>query len=157
MTDWNPASALLSEFEERAEAYWCQGRIQDALCIYESLRIEGEDPARNTGRRWEAWMYLGEFERAWQESDRHEGSQKDTSGRVLIRCCRGIGGAVQFLRFLPQLRRRCRRPEVETPEGLYPLMKFFRNSTGIDFSVGPYDSREFDCEVEFPLVIAAGP
>jgi hypothetical protein len=81
-------------------------------------------------------MLLGEFEHAWRESDLADAwfprPVPATFGRLVIRCLRGLGDAIQFLRFLPLLRPRCARVEVEAPHGLLPLLHCMR---GIDEAV----------------------
>jgi hypothetical protein len=137
----------IPEIERRAQLYWGAGRVREALACYERLLAEGEDPMRNALRRWEAWMYLGEFDRAWQESDRYEGS-REVAGRVLVRCCRGLGDAIQFLRFLPQLAKKCSYVAVEAPERLVPLFGFFENRASAGIAAVSADPRQFDMEVE---------
>jgi hypothetical protein len=70
-------------------------------------------------------MLLGHFERAWKESDllaRHSGVQS-LPGRVLVRCLRGLGDALQFLRYVPLLRRQCSWVGVQAPLALRPLLE----------------------------------
>src|SRR5205823_13382669 len=93
----------------------------------------GEDPRENTSYRWTCWMLLGEFERAWHESDLSgssiRGQHPFASRHVLIRCLRGLGDAIQFLRYTPALKKRCARVSVQAPAHLIPLLERIR---GID-------------------------
>ncbi|HEX5430523.1 MAG TPA: glycosyltransferase family 9 protein [Bryobacteraceae bacterium] len=94
-------------------------------------------------------MRLGEFERAWGESDRVSGGPAALpSGRILIRCCRGLGDAIQFLRYAPGLKRHGDSVAVQGPLRLLPLLKHMR---GIDRAIPleeAIDAREYDSEIE---------
>lgn len=94
-------------------------------------------------------MRRGEFELAWRESNRSESSFGDcdpfTRGHLLIRCRRGLGDAIQFLRYAPLLKRTCSRLTVEAPApGLLPLLRLAPAvDEAVEKAVG-----EFACEVE---------
>lgn len=97
-------------------------------------------------------MLLGEFEGAWQESDRCGSSFRGTlpiqGGRVLIRCLRGLGDAIQFLRYARPLRDHCDRLTVHVPPRLLPLCSIV---AGIDEAISlnePLESTVFDYELE---------
>ncbi|WP_398466604.1 glycosyltransferase family 9 protein [Tardiphaga sp.] len=81
---------------------------------------------RRTESKWATAMRRSEFERAWQISDeilrvppvplqpKHHGPRHQqriwrgeplAGRRVLVRCYHGLGDTIQFLRFLPHLRR----------------------------------------------------
>lgn len=71
-------------------------------------------------------MLDGDFERAWQITDRLELDRGPVRGgchllwngaplagrTVLVRCCHGLGDTIQFLRYLPLLRRVAKRVNV---------------------------------------------
>ena len=75
--------------------------------------------------RWKEAMLAGEFETAWQETDRIEQPRREQERRgefiwqpnfllwngkafqgrqVLVRCNHGLGDTLQFARFLPRVR-----------------------------------------------------
>ncbi|HKT86059.1 MAG TPA: hypothetical protein VJQ77_08245 [Novosphingobium sp.] len=93
--------------------------------------------------QWVSAMRAGDHERAWWVSERHAGSDMpgkpddpalpyhrrhvwdlgDITGRhVLVRCYHGLGDTIQFLRFLPELRRRARSVTLEIQPRLLPLL-----------------------------------
>lgn len=93
-------------------------------------------------------MLLGEFERAWRESDRISHDAAFPSGRALIRCSRGLGDAIQFLRYTPDLKRHCNQIAVQGPPRLLPLLHHMR---GIDRAIALEDvveDGEYDSEIE---------
>jgi hypothetical protein len=108
-------------------------------------------------------MLLGEFESAWRESDLADAwfprPVPATFGRLVIRCLRGLGDTIQFLRFLPRLRARCDRIEVEAPSGLLPLLHCMQ---GIDEVVpmglaAPLHEGDVQVECsELPYMLRAG-
>jgi hypothetical protein len=71
-------------------------------------------------------MLLGRFEKAWEESDRLGLSlrlQARRSDPVVVRCLRGLGDAIQFLRFAPALRRCFATLTIQAPPRLIPLLR----------------------------------
>jgi hypothetical protein len=94
--------------------------------FYEALRT-GESPRVHVNERWTCWMLLGEFERAWQESDvvgasfNREAMLQAKS--VSIRCLRGFGDAIQFLRYAPALAARTGSVTVHAPRAMHPLLR----------------------------------
>ena len=109
-----------------------------------------EQASENDGDLWMDAMAAGDFERAWQVSDRvlharkaatpddprvpyhlrfvWDGSAIDASA-VLVRCYHGLGDTLQFCRYLPALRRRARRVTLEAQAELIPLLS---TMAGID-------------------------
>jgi hypothetical protein len=105
----------------------------------ESLRL-GLDPAIGVNERWTIHMLLGDFEAAWRETDRIEEQRRKGSSVtgalvwdgsdffnrvVLLRSLHGLGDAIQFIRYAPLLRRRCRRLLVKAQPILLPLLRTF--------------------------------
>jgi hypothetical protein len=90
---------------------------------------------------WMAAMKRGDFEAAWQVSDRNVGiippdewrrprhEQRIWNGtpvegqRVLVRCYHGLGDTLQFLRYLPRLARVTRELTVWIQPPLIPLLE----------------------------------
>lgn len=94
-------------------------------------------------RQWTNAMRAGDHELAWSLSERHARSGPagrpddpalpyhrrrvwdlgEIAGRnVLVRCYHGLGDTIQFLRFLPELRRRARSVTLEIQPRLLPLL-----------------------------------
>jgi hypothetical protein len=72
-------------------------------------------------------MLVGEFERAWQESD-SVGASFDReivrqAKSVSIRCLRGFGDAIQFLRYAPALAAQTGSVTVHAPRPMHPLLR----------------------------------
>jgi hypothetical protein len=128
---------------DSAECCFARNCIADALhCDQEALRL-GVDSEQGAFRRWSCYMMLGDFERAWQETDRSEAGRRardDTTQqlplhqrrvwnrfplanqRVLLRCYHGLGDTLQFVRFLPNLRNLARGVIVQVQAALLPLL-----------------------------------
>ncbi|MCU1325978.1 MAG: hypothetical protein JWN34_1348 [Bryobacterales bacterium] len=147
-------TALVEAAQHSLEGRACLAELQCrlALASFEQALRLGEPPTEHLHERWICHMLLGDFEGAWQESDLAEAwfprPVPERFGRLVIRCLRGLGDAIQFLRFVPALRRRCDRIEVEAPRGLLPLLACMR---GIDEIVPMGLARPLlpgDCQVE---------
>jgi hypothetical protein len=100
----------------------------------------------NLAQRWLQAASAGDFTSAWAASDTlrnlgidysskerwrrplWDGSPID-SRHVLIRCWRGLGDAIHFIRYAPLVRARASSLTVEAPRALIPL---FRTVRGID-------------------------
>ena len=157
---------------ELAECCFAQNWIADALRYdREALRL-GVDSEAGAFRRWACCMMLGDFERAWEETDRSE-AQRKASGqntldsplherrvwdgssligkRVMVRCFHGLGDTIQFARFLPSL---CSVAERVTVQAQRPLLALLESIPGIESFVplDPLDgigpSAGFDVEIE---------
>jgi hypothetical protein len=105
------------------------GRREPAAALqyfYEALS-RGESPRAHVNERWTCWMLLGEFERAWRESDAVGASfNRETMRRaksVSIRCLRGFGDAIQFLRYAPALSAQTGSVTVHAPRAMHPLLR----------------------------------
>lgn len=119
-----------------ADTHFTRRAIHEALaCLGEAAR-RGLAPEETIGRRWMYWMMLGDYERAWRESDLlarlrgtdaapgHLWDGQPFEGRdVLLRCCHGLGDTIQFIRYAPVLARRCRALTVQAQRELWPLLR----------------------------------
>ena len=117
--------------------------------------------------RWLASMYDGRFAEAWDVSDRaqrlrmncdcscwprHEqfiwrGSSL-AGRRVLVRCYHGLGDTLQFVRFVPRIRRVAREVILWAQPKLLPLLQSLR---GVDRLLPLHDGEpdvEYDVDVE---------
>ena len=94
----------------------------------------------NLARRWLHAASAGDFTSAWATSDILRNQGIDYSGRerwcrplwdgspidgrnVLIRCWRGLGDAIHFIRYAPLVRARASNLTVEAPRALIPLFR----------------------------------
>jgi hypothetical protein len=88
---------------------------------------------------WRQHMRRGDFEAAWRISDRalqnRDGFTRSTRDekstwlgepldrkRVLIRCCYGLGDTLQFVRYVPLLRRAVRHITLQAQASLAPVL-----------------------------------
>jgi HAMP domain-containing protein len=104
-----------------------------AVGLFHQAERLGHDPAACAAQRWYCHMLLGEFERAWRESDAiaqlKRGGERLWDGkpfdgnRVVVRCLHGFGDAIQFLRYGPALRARATRVIFEAPLELVALLR----------------------------------
>jgi hypothetical protein len=125
--------SLAADFYIRALASLQNRAVLQAIEDYNSAERLGYDPGLCSAGRWEAFMLLGLFEKAWQESDRitrigdpdphrlWDGQQSFTGKRIIIRCLHGLGDAIQFLRYVKPLKVQAEFVAVETPRRLMPL------------------------------------
>ena len=105
----------------------------------------GPEFERTNAERWTAAIRDGEFERACRKAI-VPCSRIDYSGRnlglravwrgtpltgrhILIRCWRGLGDTIQFIRYVPLLRPQVRSITIEATEVLFPILT---RAMGID-------------------------
>src|SRR5689334_534337 len=116
-----------------------------------------EQGSVDAARDWIDAMRAGDFARAWELSDEHlcnyRGPEKhigprhqqviwrgeELAGkRVLVRCYHGLGDTIQFLRFMPALRR------VAAEVILFcqaPLLPIVCRSAGVDHALPLHDGE----------------
>ena len=104
--------------------------------------------------RWRQHMCRGDFEAAWRISDlalhnrdpfaRSSGKAESTwrgeplnGKRVLVRCCYGLGDTLQFVRYVPLLRRAARHVTVHAQASVARVLEHVE---GIDSLVTPYNN-----------------
>lgn len=121
---------------------------------------------------WQRRMRRGEFEAAWTISDRALGSVASPPNqnaprhwrcfwdgspldgkRVLLRCHRGLGDAVQFVRYAPQVRAVAAEVIVWAPAKLLPLLGTVR---GVDRLL-PLHDREPDVDRDLDIEMSELP
>jgi hypothetical protein len=118
-------------------------------------------------RQWIGFAKRGQFDRAWEASDRilqrHAASPDFTrprhlqsvwtgepldGRRVLIRCYHGLGDTIQFIRFVPRVSEIAREVIVWAQPSLLPLLASVR---GIDRLMPLHDGApgvDYDVDVE---------
>src|SRR4051812_30887060 len=115
-----------------------QRRVQEASQKLDEALQLGFDPMQGIAERWRAWMLLGDFERAWQETDRIELRRREGlpvqgalvwdgtnfyNKSVLLTCDHGLGDTIQFIRYATLLRDRCSKLSVKARPILLPLLR----------------------------------
>ena len=140
-----------AQYEALGEKHFQYRQIPEAIHWFQRALDRGADPRRHAWHRWQCWMLVGDFERAWEESDRSQaasfgGRGPVQSSRVVVRCLRGFGDAIQFLRFARELRKHCSELVVQAPVRVLPLLRRF---PGVDLAVPLEENLAgFDFEIE---------
>jgi hypothetical protein len=131
-------SKLAYECHHQGCAHLQQRQLLSAVEQFEQALTLGLDPLIGVAERWRTWMLLGEFERAWQETDRIEALRSSASAvdgtlcwngadfndrTVLLRHDHGLGDAIQFIRYAPLIKQRCSRLIVKARPILIPLLQ----------------------------------
>jgi hypothetical protein len=108
--------------------------LERALRLFNAAEQTGYDADECGGGRWFCHMLGGDFESAWQESDRiaRRGALDPNrlwrgcslaGKRVVVRCLHGLGDAIQFIRFAYPLSTQTARLYVEVPGCLVTLFE----------------------------------
>lgn len=108
-------------------------RISDAIRLFSEAERQGYDADLCSASRWTCYMLKGEFESAWDESDRISARGRSDPNRfwdgtsvegrdVLIRCLHGLGDTFQFIRYAHLLRKRVRSLTIESQPSLKSLL-----------------------------------
>ena len=131
MVPADPKYHLASEHFQRGLKALESRQIPEALRWFNRAEQSGYSSDECASGRWDCWMLLGEFERAWQESDGIAGRGGDADRlwnhqpfdrkHLMIRCLHGLGDAIQFIRYAQLLRPRTSAITVETHGSLVPL------------------------------------
>jgi len=131
------------------------------------LETGAMNEAVDAGEAWTRCMRRGDFEAAWRISDgvlraragepcwhrpRHEqwvwNGELLVGKRVLVRCYHGLGDTVQFIRYVPLLKRVAREVVVWAQPALLPLLETVE---GIDELLPLHDGSpetDYDLDVE---------
>jgi hypothetical protein len=131
-----PVTHLVAEQSLAAagKAHYDRREIAEALSCFDKAVTAGEN--EYAFERWACHMLVGDYERAWQESDR-AGASFGTFGpapssSVVIRCLHGLGDAIQFLRYAKELRAHTAEVTVLAADELLPLLDYI---PGIDHAM----------------------
>ena len=121
------------EYVREAEEHLAGMQVSEALVGFGRAEEAGFDADECASGRWTCHMLMGDFERAWRESDAisergnpdpqryWDGSALD--GRnVLVRCLHGLGDTLQFIRYAPLLRKRAQCVTIEAQPSLKRLL-----------------------------------
>ncbi|HEX6979195.1 MAG TPA: ADP-heptose--LPS heptosyltransferase [Alphaproteobacteria bacterium] len=127
----------------RGQALLALRRPREALASFDAAIRSGADPESVAQGRWVGAMLLGAYATAWTVCDevlarrrredfnrrdqpfhlRHVWDGSSLDGRdVLVRCYHGLGDTIQFLRYLPMLRRRAASVTVQAVPALHGLL-----------------------------------
>src|SRR5579885_3429190 len=153
------------------EAHFQRNRIEEALRHYEEAARLGMASEDLSAKIWWCSMLLGDFEHAWEETDRTEARRKARGDstrhlprhlqrvwngtplarkRVLVRCYHGLGDTIQFSRYLPMLSQIAESVILQCQPRMAPLL---RRVSGINELV-LLDSEPCDpsCDAEIELM-----
>jgi hypothetical protein len=122
------------EFFAKAEMELKGMRPAAAIRAFERAERSGCDADLCSAGRWTCHMLLGQFESAWQESDRIAARGRPDPNRfwdglpvdgrsVLVRCLHGLGDTLQFVRYAPLIRLRARRLIIQAQPPLKALLE----------------------------------
>ena len=145
------AYVTAEQYSKLGREHHVQRQFRQAITFLNKARESGCPWSENALERWECWMMLGEYEEAWKESDVAGASfrgQPKPDHRVLIRCLRGLGDAIQFLRFANPLRERCQRVIVQAPVALRRICDIIPGVDQVRTWQHPPPSSEYDFELE---------
>ncbi len=121
---------------DSARAHLHARNIPAALASIDQAERAGADPNTCAGDRWQCYMLLGDFERAWEQNDllrarnapdphRFWDGSSWRGQRVMLRCLHGFGDAIQFLRYAPLLKAQAADLTVECAPHIAPLLRLF--------------------------------
>jgi hypothetical protein len=151
-----------------AEACLTNRQVQTALSHFDHALKLGADPDQGLASRWAALMMLGQFERAWRETDRTEQARKRRAEdqtrlplhlrrvwdgspvagrRVFVSCYHGLGDTLQFVRYATPLAFLARTVTVECQPALLELIS---TADGLD-AVVPFGKTSEAGEVDVHL------
>lgn len=156
------------EIFNKAEERLASREVSEALRLYYEAERLGYDPDSCAAGRWRCHMLAGDFGLAWGESEaitRRGGpdphrfwDERPFDGRdVLVRCLHGLGDTIQFIRYVPAIRKRARSVVIEAQ----PRLKRLLANSGLADSVFTWGEPEprWDQQVEvveLPHIFRAG-
>jgi hypothetical protein len=127
-------SAAVSALFRQGQDFLLRRNVRAAIGCFDSAQHLGYAAEECAAGRWDCWMLLGDFERAWRESDFISSAAlgdpncywdgRPWNGRrVMLRCLHGLGDTIQFIRYAPLLKRTCRSLTVQTHPQLVTLLE----------------------------------
>lgn len=114
---------------------------------------------------WRQHMCRGDFEAAWRisdralqnraRSDRCKRDQESTwrgepldGKRVLVRCCYGLGDTLQFVRYVPLLRRVARHVTLQAQASLAPVLEHVEGIDSLVTGCNDVPPETYDVAIE---------
>ena len=150
------ATELLWSAQHRLE----RRELAAATANFDQAEVAGADADACAGGRWLAHMLAGDYAAAWSESDaiRRRGAHdphrfwlgEDLSDRqVILRCLHGYGDTVQFLRYVPHLRRLARQLIIEVPSAMREIVACIDGVNAVTtWEMEAQASSDWDSQVE---------
>jgi hypothetical protein len=145
----------------RGEALLKERSVAHAISCFKEAQNLGFDSCECSARRWQCWMLSGEFERAWEESDRilTNGAPDQHrfwcgeawhGKRVMLRCLHGLGDTIQFIRYASLLRSTCQWLTVQTHPQMVTLLEGVRGIDNVTtWGPGiPQEENNWDIQME---------
>lgn len=131
-----PNEAYDDLFINRAEDLLLARNLTSALESFYVAEAKGADPDRCAAGRWMVYMLRGNFTAAWRESDairkrggpdphRFWNGEEISGRRVIVRCLRGFGDTVQFIRYAALLNDRAAKVIWEVAPAMKHLAPCF--------------------------------
>lgn len=159
-------SAGVEPLMEAQHLLWNR-EVDSAVRRFREAEIQGANISSVAAGLWECWMLKGEFEQAWRESDRIRRIQaydphcfwdgRSLENRhLMLRCLHGYGDAVQFLRYLPELRSLARSLTIQVPPAMLSLFRDTEWASWADAVITwndqePYWDSQIEC-MELPYI-----
>ncbi len=143
-----------------AESLLAKRRLDAALRRFQEAEEMGASLDDCAAGRWQIHMLRGDFAAAWEESRRiREGGKHDPNclwrgedvrgKRVMVRCLHGLGDAVQFFRYAPQLEVMAESVVWEVPPELLQLAPYFRGvERAVTWGGEGETAKEWDVQIE---------
>lgn len=169
MSAENDARLAADFFADLASEFLTHRELEMSFaCSNEALHM-GVDAQRVLYERWMYFMLRGEFENAWCEADfaaaagRASAEQPadtpfylrrvwDGSGvkgrNVLVRCFHGLGDTIQFVRYVPLLKKVAARVYLECQRELVPLLEMAPGMEGVLFVSNEAEAADDRVEIE---------
>lgn len=153
---------------DKAEERLAAREIEKALRLYGEAERLGYNPDSCAAGRWTCHMLAGNFRLAWNESEAierrgHPDPNRFWDGQpldgrdVLIRCLHGLGDTIQFVRYVPLLRRCARSVTIEAQPRLKALLAQSRLADYVLTWGDPEPQWDRQIEVvELPRIFRAG-
>ncbi len=172
----SPASAVIGVHDAgnhltQGDLCFERGRVREALQHYDAVRDtvrDSSDSCELTAKIWRCGAMLGEFERAWLETDLTEKARREKredqtrlplhlrrvwtgaswDGKsVLVSCYHGLGDTLQFLRYVTPLRRGASRVCVQCQPTVAELV---RTIDGVDEVIDLGSADFYSAKMDYP-------
>lgn len=151
---------VAAELLDSAEDMLSERKLNEALDYYIRAESAGADRERCAGGEWMVHMLRGDFPAAWAESDATRRlhnldpnclwrGEAITDKRVVVRCLHGLGDAVQFFRYAPQLNAVAEKVVWQVPPEMVDLATCFPGvGQAITWRREGSDFTDWDVQIE---------